>query len=223
MRHRALLPLSFLFTLAAAIPALSQTPGGGDDAKIASALSAGPPSLTENAAVMDWPSADGAAMSELRPGTNGWACMPDVPSTPGEDPMCLDATFQTWAEAWQGRTAPAITSPGLAYMLVGGTDASNTDPYATEPASDEDWVKSGPHVMVVLPDPAQLEGLSTDPDNGGPWVMWKGTPYAHIMMPIGHAKGHGMHEEHEMEKMGEAKHEMGEKDRKDKEEMPKEE
>ena len=22
-----------------------------------------------------------------------------------------------------------------------------------------------------------------DPENGGPYVMWKGTPYAHIMVP----------------------------------------
>ena len=28
------------------------------------------------------------------------------------------------------------------------------------------------------------EGISTDPNNGGPFVMWAGTPYAHIMVPI---------------------------------------
>ena len=38
--------------------------------------------------------------------------------------------------------------------------------------------------MVVVPDPAQLNSLPTDPHNGGPWVMWKGTKYAHIMVPI---------------------------------------
>ena len=27
-----------------------------------------------------------------------------------------------------------------------------------------------------------------DPFNGGPYVMWKGTPYAHIMVPIGPPK-----------------------------------
>ncbi len=39
--------------------------------------------------------------------------------------------------------------------------------------------------MILVPDPAMLEGISTDPDNGGPYVMWKGTPYAHIMIPVG--------------------------------------
>jgi hypothetical protein len=40
-------------------------------------------------------------------------------------------------------------------------------------------------MMVLLPDPTQLEALSTNPNNGGAYVMWKGTPYAHIMMPVG--------------------------------------
>ena len=40
--------------------------------------------------------------------------------------------------------------------------------------------------MVLVPDTAQLEGLLwADPHNGGPYVMWKGTPYAHIMVPVG--------------------------------------
>lgn len=37
--------------------------------------------------------------------------------------------------------------------------------------------------MMLTPDAAQLDALPTDPNNGGPWVMWKGTKYAHIMVP----------------------------------------
>jgi hypothetical protein len=37
--------------------------------------------------------------------------------------------------------------------------------------------------MMVISDQALLESLPTDPKNGGPWVMWKGTPYAHVMIP----------------------------------------
>jgi len=29
-----------------------------------------------------------------------------------------------------------------------------------------------------------LEGLTDDPYAGGPYVMWKDTPYAHIMIPL---------------------------------------
>jgi hypothetical protein len=38
--------------------------------------------------------------------------------------------------------------------------------------------------MILVPDPKMLEGISTDPQSGGPYVMYKGTPYAHIMVPV---------------------------------------
>lgn len=152
--------------------------------KLANALSAAPAEISEAATVMDWPAEPDGEMTELRAGTNGWTCMPDLPSSPGNDPMCLDATFLNWAGAWMSRTTPEIEKTGFGYMLQGGADASNTDPYATEPEPGEDWVKVGPHVMIVVPDPSALEGVPTDPDYGGPFVMWKGTPYAHVMLPV---------------------------------------
>ncbi len=39
--------------------------------------------------------------------------------------------------------------------------------------------------MIIVPDVEMLAGLPTDPHSGGPWVMYKGTPYAHIMIPVG--------------------------------------
>jgi hypothetical protein len=36
---------------------------------------------------------------------------------------------------------------------------------------------------VITPDVKLLNSLPTDPQNGGPWVMWKGTKYAHVMVP----------------------------------------
>jgi hypothetical protein len=38
--------------------------------------------------------------------------------------------------------------------------------------------------MVIVADTGQSEGLPTDPNSGGAYVMWKGTPYAHIMIPV---------------------------------------
>ena len=29
-----------------------------------------------------------------------------------------------------------------------------------------------------------FDNISTDPTNGGPWIMWPGMPYAHIMILI---------------------------------------
>lgn len=182
----------YRFTAATALlAALVAVPAGaihaqaaGKDAKmkVESALSAAPAELAKNAAVMDWDH------TVLKQGTNGWTCFPDVPDTPGNDPMCLDAQWVKWADGWMNKRKPMVEALGLAYMLRGGTDASNTDPYATSPAPGETWVHSGPHLMVVVPDPAALEHLPTDPYSGGPWVMWKGTPYAHIMIPVAPAK-----------------------------------
>ena len=75
---------------------------------------------------------------------------------------------------------------GLMYMLEGGTDASNTDPYATNPSGGGDWVKTGPHLMVVGAPSlnANYKG-GARPDTALPYVMWEGTPYAHLMVPVG--------------------------------------
>jgi hypothetical protein len=161
----------------------ADTPEG----KIASAESAAPADIAKNATIMDWPAEEGGEPLQLRAGTNGWTCFPSTPATAGaagEDPMCLDAEWLKLAQAWMGHTTPTVTAVGLGYMLRGDKGVSNIDPYATAPTSDNQWVESGPHIMVATPDAAQLEALPTDPANGGPWVMWKGTPYAHVMVPM---------------------------------------
>jgi len=68
-------------------------------------------------------------------------------------------------------------------MLKGDKGASNTNPHATTPTADNQWVVSGPHIMILPTDVSQLDACPTDWTKGGPWVMWKGTPYAHIMVP----------------------------------------
>jgi hypothetical protein len=67
----------------------------------------------------------------------------------------------------------------------GGTDASNTDPFATAPTHENHWIKTGPHVMVVGGDAAFYDQYpkSPDPDTSMPYVMWAGTPYQHLMVP----------------------------------------
>jgi hypothetical protein len=46
--------------------------------------------------------------------------------------------------------------------------------------------------MVLFADPKSLDVYSTDPKSGGPWVMWKGTPYAHLMVPVAPAQAAAM-------------------------------
>ena len=163
--------------------ALAETNAAAAKDPIASAESAAPASVARAAAVMTI-EADGS-MKTVREGTNGWTCMPDNPATPGPDPMCMDANAAKWAAAWIGKKPPPQNTVGLMYMLEGGTDASNTDPYATRPTADNEWVSTGPHVMVV----GSKEILAGHPSGGKPdtklpYVMWAGTPYAHLMVPI---------------------------------------
>jgi hypothetical protein len=155
--------------------------GNATAKKIASARSAAPAEISAKASIAEV-AADGK-MTTLREGTNGWLCMPDNPMTPGPDPVCADKVAQEWFGAYMAKKPVAIRQIGIVYMLAGGTDASNTDPYATKPTAGNQWVKTPPHVMVVPPDPKMLDSYSTEPSAGMPFVMWKGTPYAHLMVP----------------------------------------
>jgi hypothetical protein len=98
----------------------------------------------------------------------------------------MDANAMQWAEAWIGHKPPPPDTVGVMYMLAGGTDFSNTNPYATAPSEADSWIKTGPHLMVVGSE-AVLKGYPSGvkPDTAAPYVMWAGTPYAHLMVPIG--------------------------------------
>jgi hypothetical protein len=150
---------------------------------IASAESAAPASLAHDAAVVTVDAS--GAMKHIRAGKNGWTCIPDAPDTPGPDPMCFDANAGKWADAWMHHKPPPDGTPGVMYMLEGGTDASNTDPYATKPTAENDWIKTGPHIMIVG-NKGMLAGYASGakPDTSMPYVMWAGTPYAHLMVPV---------------------------------------
>jgi hypothetical protein len=150
---------------------------------VASAESAAPAAIAKKASVITV-DANGA-MTTVRQGGNGWTCMPDSPATPGPDPMCFDANAGKWVDAWLHHKEPPANTVGVMYMLEGGTDASNTDPYAKEPTADNDWVNTGPHLMVVgSKDILAGYPSGAKPDTAAPYVMWAGTPYAHLMIPV---------------------------------------
>jgi hypothetical protein len=75
-----------------------------DAAKIANAMSAAPAALSRNASIAEM-NEDGS-MKELRHGTNGWTCVPDDPSSPGNDPMCLDPNAMEWLHAYMKKEPP---------------------------------------------------------------------------------------------------------------------
>ncbi|MCO8081870.1 hypothetical protein [Acinetobacter lwoffii] len=155
-----------------------------DKKAIASAMTAAPKKVAAAATIVAV-GADGK-MRTLRKGNNGFTCMPDNPTTPGPDPMCMDQAALEWAEAWMGHKPPTVGKVGFMYMLAGGTDASNVDPYAKKPTTGNRWVKTGPHVMIVGAEARfyDMYPKHTQPDTAVPYVMWSGTPYQHLMIPV---------------------------------------
>ncbi len=172
------LPVALLF-LPVVLHAQALSPAK-KDSLIQAAVRAAPADIGAHAAVV-LPGPDGK-MVTLRPGTNGFTCFPDNPETPGPDPMCADANAMLWGQAYMSHAAkPANTTPGVAYMLAGGSDVSNTDPYA-KPGKDTKWIQTGPHWMLMWPMDPKTTGLPTTPSNTGAYIMWAGTPWAHVMI-----------------------------------------
>jgi len=160
----------------------SSSPAESKEAKIARAVSAAPVAISGQAAVMD---NDGTM---LREGSNGWVCMPDT--LPGDKaPMCNDPIWMKLMKAVANKATFETDGIGISYMLKGdvGAGVSNSDPYHPDPKNADDYTETGPHLMIVVPKP-MLKGMTEDPNNGGPYVMWGDTPYAHIMVPVADKK-----------------------------------
>lgn len=144
---------------------------------IASAESAAPAVVTTHATIK---APDGTI---LREGSNDYTCYPQQDTI---GPMCNDQVWEELINAMLNKEDFHASKFGMSYMLAGEGTAigvSNSDPYARGPEKSDDWVKEGPHLMIVIPDRAILENLSTD-SKDPVYVMWKDTPYAHIMVKI---------------------------------------
>ncbi len=187
MRNVALLVVVVTGTLAFGL-ARSAPVAGQDDAdtaeKIEVAMSAAPSTVSADATIYDNAVDDAGEFVVLREGSNGWSCFPDGPGTPANDPMCLDQTWMDWLHAYVAGKEPNTNVVGLAYMLQGGSESSNTDPMATEPAPGEVWMTAPPHVMLIMPGDLVENGFSPDYHSGAPWIMYAGTPYEHVMMSV---------------------------------------
>src|SRR5262249_42206268 len=100
-------------------------------AKIARAMRAGPPLISKNATIVD---VDGTV---LRPGTNGWTCMPG-PWATDLSPMCNDAVWVQLMKAVEAKADFHTERMGIGYMLAGDAiPGSNTDPFDTKPDPGE--------------------------------------------------------------------------------------
>lgn len=159
-------------------------------AQIRAALSAAPPSIAAHAAVVVQDMKGRPVV--LRKGGNGWTCFPPAPTgddaDPEHKPACFDANGLAFMEAFAAGRPPDQSKPGYSYMLQGGSGWSNTDPKATKlPPGRKDYIHIPPHFMVLSARIAKESGLplhESDPDTHKPFVMFGGTPFALMIIPV---------------------------------------
>ncbi len=150
--------------IAIATATILSTAAHADQAAIQSAISAGPASLTKNATIKTWKG------KVLRKGTNSWTCLPDMPGNGGVDPWCIDQSWANFLDALSNNKKPTYDKVGIGYMLAGDAPISNITPAGKK--ADGDWVEGlKAHLMVLVPDHGMFDNISTDPNNGGPWIM----------------------------------------------------
>ena len=135
----------------------------------------------------------------LREGNNGWTAMAANPRGPADPengwkdpheamPMVGDAQSFAWVSAYFAGTKPetSMESDGWAWMLHGdmGEDNTKAGVLNKEDSVDGAWIESGAHLMLMPKDPSSLDGQTTDFNTGAPYVMFAGTDYAHLMIPV---------------------------------------
>jgi hypothetical protein len=145
------------------------------EAKIERAMSAGPSEIARAAKIIDKDALGHTVV--LREGSNGFTCMPGNPNVVGDPPMCADGPSMQWAADFAAhKSRPTNTVPGITYMLAGATQRSDSDPHdQTSPA-----ITVGPHWMIIWPFDPKATGLPTTHRDTGAYIMWAGTPWAHV-------------------------------------------
>jgi len=143
--------------------------------KIARAMSAGPDNISKSARIVDKDAQGNEVI--LREGRNGFTCVPGNPNVVGEPPMCADAASMEWfADAKAHKPKPTNTVPGITYMLAGASQRSDSDPNDMTSMP----IDVGPHWMIMWPFDPKTTGLPTTHRPTGAYIMWAGSPYAHV-------------------------------------------
>ena len=158
---------------------------GALNRKIRLAMKAAPASVSKNATILEWPTAPGGEFTVLKKGTNDATCIADDPATKETDPLCFDKSAFEWFSSLLAGQPPRLKSMGVVYSMAGSSQQSNLYPGETGPTPDNEWMYHVPPHIAILPvDVSSLKGVTSDYKNGGKWVMWRNTPFAHVMIPV---------------------------------------
>ena len=160
--------------------------------QIAGAVMALPVDMRAGATVLGY-SAVGKPLVTLRQGTNDMICLPTEPTGKAFHSACYHISMEPFMARGrelrlQGITGPQVdtvrfaevksgkikmpTAPSMLYQIFGGT----FDPLTS--------TMTGGNALYVTYIPfatPQSTGLSAKPTDKGPWIMFPGTPKAHIM------------------------------------------
>ena len=151
------------------------------DELIKLALSAAPAHIAKDATAMV-PDPDGKLM-EAKKGMNGFTCIPDLDGMSEPDPMCADPAAWQWAnDLLSNAPKPTNTMPGVAYMAKGGWHFEKDGKILMKNEPGAKAVKEPPHWMVFWPFDSKASGIPSMSNPAGVYVMWDGTPYAHLMI-----------------------------------------
>ena len=160
--------------------AIKEVKAMSEQEQTALALSAAPAHISKEAGVMIY-GADGK-LTETKKSGNGFTCIPTVMNLPDPDPMCMDAAVHQWmTDLMNNAPKPTNTVPGIAYMAHGGSHFEK-DGKVVMAGEGAKVVKEPPHWMVMWPFDAAATKLPTAPNPSGVYIMFEGTPYAHLMV-----------------------------------------
>ena len=131
----------------------------------------------------------------IREGTNGWTCMAangrPYPKKGWENahdamPACSDKEAMKWMNAFMNNKKPELSKDGWMWMLHGdvGEDNLVAGVLNKKDSTPGEWIESGPHLMLIPKNIESLDNWNTDFTTGEPYVMFPGTIYAHVMIPV---------------------------------------
>jgi hypothetical protein len=137
----------------------------------------------------------GASGKVLRKGSNGWTCQSGNPRPLPEKgwknaheamAACHDDEGMKWMMGYMSGTKPNMERDSYMWMLNGdmGEDNTTAGVFDKKDSTPGKWIESGPHLMLMPKDPSSLDNFSTDFTTGAPYVMFAGTDYAHLMIPV---------------------------------------
>ena len=193
----SILAVIFVFVVLGASGALAQSgepagPHTSAEWQIWAYTTAAPSFIAENATAVD------ANNNVLRAGTNGWTCVPANPRGMADPengwrdpheamPLCGDEEGFKWVVAYLSGETPELERNTFIWMSHGDMGEDNTTPLVmsqTEAEDPDNWIMSGPHLMMMPKDPSSLDAYPTDFTSGSPYTMFAGTDYAHLMIPM---------------------------------------